>query len=201
MRLSVAPQSSIARPAHPQLCHPTCQEFTPLPQSAVKATYRAHDPDDDLDAAVSVLPGGITSDADHRHCVSESEARGVCEERTVNGEALSTQNSRGGDHESRPMWQSNFVNAVTRHTNSGRRISLERVGERRGAPRPPRSYGLFGSAAWSNRPRTGTEQLQPADAIADAQPRVRETASCQRARRIAASSREIAGSKLRAACQ
>ena len=45
----------------------------------------------------------------------------------------------------------------------------------------------------------GSPQL--AGVMADAQPRVRETASRQRVRRMAASSREIAGSKVRAACQ
>lgn len=52
------------------------------------------------------------------------------------------------------------------------------------------------------RPAIRTTTIaQLSGAIADVQPRVRETASRQRARRMAASSREMAGSKVRAACQ
>ena len=70
-----------------------------------------------------------------------------------------------------------------------------------GVRRPTVQPLVAGKRRLPDRPRTATGPLQSADVIADAQPRVRETASRQRARRMAASSREIAGSKPRAACQ
>lgn len=95
----------------------------------------------------------------------------------------------------------NLLRKIGEKVGGNEAISLNGAYKNGGVRRPAVQPLVAGKRRLPDRPRTGTGLLQSADVIADAQPRVRETASRQRARRIVASSREIAGSKRRAACQ